>query len=312
MQQTPVFGEQDMKQPPLKSIIRLLACVLAALPLLAAASTLERVRSSNSITLGFLPDAAPFSSQEGDQVSGYAIDLCLKVVDRLKTSLALPDLQVRYQPLGEADKFAAVSSGRVDILCSPSPESLVARKTVSFSVPVYTAGLAVMVRDDAPASLVKVLNGEAAHSGPTWRATLNQGLARHTYVTIAGGVTEDWIRQRQRLLGVVATLVTVDDFDAGVRLVAEGKADAFFAARTVLQHYRLKSQYRERLRVLERIFDYAPVAMALERGDEDFRLLVDTALSELYRSDELAQVYARYLGAPDETTQKLFKVYALP
>ena len=52
--------------------------------------------------------------------------------------------------------------------------------------------------------------------------------------------------------------------------------------------------------------------MAVPRDDEDFRLLVDTTLSEMYRSGEIEQAYDKYLEGANETTRKLFKVYALP
>ncbi|MNY67639.1 Bacterial extracellular solute-binding protein, family 3 [compost metagenome] len=66
------------------------------------------------------------------------------------------------------------------------------------------------------------------------------------------------------------------------------------------------------LMVLDRIFEFAPVAMIVERGDEDFRLLVDMALSEAYRSGAIEKAYDQYLGGINETMKKLFRVYALP
>ncbi|MNP57988.1 Bacterial extracellular solute-binding protein, family 3 [compost metagenome] len=64
--------------------------------------------------------------------------------------------------------------------------------------------------------------------------------------------------------------------------------------------------------VLERIFEYAPVAMMVDRNDEDFRLLVDTALSDAYRSGDVALGYEKYLGGASDSVKRLFKVYALP
>ena len=295
----------------LKPINLLLACLLA-LPLLANASTLERVRSSSSLTLGYLPDIAPFSSQQSGQPSGYAIDLCEQVAAHIKSELDLADLQVRYQAVEEAESIAAVSAGSIDILCSPTLETLTERKAVSFSLPIYTAGLAALVREDASPALINVLNGKVAHSGPTWRATINRGLANHTYAVTEGGATEAWVRQQQSQLGVVATLVTVANPEQGVQLVADGKADAFFSERILLQNYLAKNKDASEMRVLERIYEFAPVAMALARDDEDMRLLVDTALSESYRSGELENIYRRHLGEPGEMVKVLFKVYALP
>lgn len=301
-----------MTAKPIKSTARTLLCLLLALPLLAAAGTLERVRDSNAITLAFVPDVAPFSSQQGEQVSGYGIDLCRLVAQRIKTELGLSELRLNFLAVEDAQKSALMAAGKADILCTPSPESLAARQAMSFSVPVYTAGLGVLVRQDAPQTLLAVLAGQPAHSGPTWRATVNRGLARHTYVTMKGGVTQAWILDKVRRLGVVVKLQTVEDYDQGVELIRSGKADAFFSERMFLEHYLKTRNGTEQLQVLPRIFESVPVALGVPRGDEDLRLLVDTALSELYRSGELERLYGEHLGKPGEAEQALFKVYALP
>ncbi|MNH94492.1 Glutamate/aspartate periplasmic-binding protein precursor [compost metagenome] len=290
----------------------LLTFALLTLPLVAGANTLERVRSSHTFTLGYLPDLAPFSKQEGDKASGYAIDLCLKVADKLKSELGLPDLQVHYLPVTVADQVSAVSQGKVDILCTPTAPTLERRKMISYSIPVYTAGLSVVVRNDAAEPLLNVLNGKVATAGPTWRASINNGLANQTYATLEGGVTEDWIRERMRLLNVIASLVTVANNDEGVKLVAEGKADAFFSERMLLRNEIAKEGAARNLMILDRIFEYSPVAMMVDRNDEDFRLLVDTALSEAYYSGFVEKAYDQYLGGSNLTVKRLFRVYALP
>ena len=298
-----------MKPQRTRATHLLFACLLAMAPVIASASTLERVRASNTLTLGYMANLAPFSVQAGDSAQGYAIDLCLKVADKLKSELGLPTLQVRYQPMTIDDEMLAVSSGKVDILCTPTPPTLKRRQRVSYSIPIYTAGLS---RQDAAESLLNVLNGKVARTGPTWRATVNHGLSNQTYATTAGGISEAWIRQQMQLLGVVSNLVTVPDTAAGLKLVAEGKADAFFAERMLLSNLLANQPATSNLILLDRVFEYSPTAMALARDDEDFRLLVDTALSEMYRSGEIEQAYARHLGGVGEMAKKLFKVYAIP
>lgn len=296
----------------IKATHLLLVSLLAMVPALADANTLERIRASHTFTLGYLPDLAPFSVQAGDKASGYAIELCQKIADSVKVELGLPDLQVRYQPVSLDDAMTAVSTGKIDILCTPSPPTLARRKQVSYSVPIYTAGLSVVVRQEAPEALLNVLNGKVARTGPTWRATVNHGLSDQTYATTAGGITETWIRQQMRLLGVVANLVTVKNTEAGVNLVAEGKADAFFAERIMLSNLLATHPSAAKLVLLDRVFEYSPTAMALDRDDENFRLLVDTALSEMYRSGEIEQACNTYLGGISDMAKKLFKVYAVP
>lgn len=297
----------------LPSAIRmLLTGALGLLPLLAGADTLERVRSSNAFTLGYVQDFAPFSSLEGDKPVGYAMALCLKIAERLKEDLDLPNLQVRYRAVTLDEEVNAVSSGEADIVCTPTPETLENRKRVSYSIPVYTAGLSAVVRRDAPEPLLRALNGEEAHSGPTWRATVNRGLANQTIAVLKGGVSEDWVRNKMKMLSVLTTLVTVDSIAAGVNAVAGGKAGTFISERMLLQHQVGKSKDAADLMVVPRLFEFAPAAMIIERGDEDFRLLVDTALSEMYRSGEIEKAQATYLGDVRGTSKLLFKVYGLP
>lgn len=294
---------------------KLLGCVLAlafSVPMLTAAATLDRVRSSGELTMGYMPDVEPFSSKQGDKVDGYAIDICRNIAVRVKQQLELSDLQLNFAAVGDDDAVKAVSNGDVDILCTPLPQTLARRKLISYSLPIYTAGLAALVRDDAPERLVRILQGKEGHAGPTWRATINRGIATHTFAAIKGGVTLDWIRQRMNKLGLVAKLITVDNHEQGVQAVVDGEVSAFFSDRILLTSYAHKSAQSESIRVLGNIYERAPVSMVLGRGDEDFRLLVDTVISEMNDSGELLKAYRKYLGAPSATDESLLKLYALP
>jgi len=301
-----------MSAQPTKTANLFLVCLLSLVPVVAGADTLERVRNSHSVVLGYVPDFAPFSAQAGDKASGYAIDLCQDIFNTIKIELNLPSLQVRYQPVQLGEEVSAVSTGKVDILCTPTPVTLERRKTVSYSIPVYTAGLSAVVNKNAPNSLLKVLKGDVAKTGPTWRTDINRALANMTYATIAGGVTEQWINQQMRSLGVVATLVTVHDTAAGLKRVAEGKADVFFAERTMLKHDLADKYATGNLVLLDRIFEYSTTSMMVDRDDENFRLLVDSALSEMYRTGAIEQAYDKHLGGVSDTSRMLFKLYALP
>lgn len=289
-------------------------CLLAALlpPALAPAQTLDRIRASGTLTLGYLPDQPPFSAAEGDGAAGYAVDLCQKVADQLRTQPGLAALKVRFVPLAPDKALEVVQAGGVDLLCSPLVESLKRRQHVTFSLPVYTAGIGVVVRKNAPRSLVKVLSGEVEQTGPIWRATLNRGLAAHSFAVQGGSLVEDWAREKLRLLKVLVTLETVSSPAEGVEQVANGQVDAFFADQMMLRSLVARDTANADLMVLERRFAFEPVALAMARGEEDFRLQVDTALSQVYRSGAIVPLYGKYFGAPSELDQTLFRVYSRP
>lgn len=288
----------------------MLTALLLAQPL--TAQTLERVRSGNLLTLGYIDQLQPFSSGPATQPSGYVIELCQRVAERIRREQDLPQLRLVYRQLAREEALAALQDGRVDLLCSPLVASLERRRRVSFSLPIYPSGRSAVVRADAPPALLRALEGKVERTAPQWRATINRGLARGTFVVIAGSTTEQWVRQQLRLFGVVSDVVAVQGFAEGIALLEAGKADAFFGDRVVLQRHIAASAAAQPPRVLERIFELEPVALALPRGDEDLRLLVDSELSLIYRSGEIEPLYRQYFGEPGEQVRLLFKAYALP
>ncbi|ERI53676.1 amino acid ABC transporter substrate-binding protein [Pseudomonas sp. AOB-7] len=292
-------------------LVRLLL-LCAWLPAIASAATLERIHDSGQLVLGFVPGNPPFSDGDAQQADGYAIELCRRVASQVQEQLAMPALRLRYQPLTTTDMLDAVAAGRVDILCAPVVESLERRRQVSFSLPIFTAGLGVVVRQDAPATLLLPLKGEAAHSGPTWRATINRGLSRHRFAVLKGTISVDWARTRIRQLGLQSELVEVDSNREGVEQVVSRRVDAFFADRLVLLNYQAQHPQGAQLWVPERLFEVEAVAMPLARDDEDFRLLVDTALSRLNRSSDGEALYRRFFGELSEQSRLMLRLNSRP
>jgi polar amino acid transport system substrate-binding protein len=281
-------------------------------PVIGSAQTLERIQAARAISVGYVPNQPPFTTGGGTKPTGYLIDLCRHVTGMLGTRLGITHLDVKYVATTSDAAFSAVSRGEMDLFCGPASATLAERERVSFSIPVYVTGIGALVRKDASPGLMRVLNGQVAHTGPTWRATINAGLANQRFVVYRGTTTEAWVRERIASLGVLAKVVTVSKYDEGVDLLAQGKADAFFGDRAVLMRYAAERGEGEPLQVIDRRFTLEPIAMAVRRGDEDFRLAVDTALSQLYSSGVYAQTYTIYFGTPSETARLLFQAYAIP
>jgi polar amino acid transport system substrate-binding protein len=289
------------------------AGLLAALaaPLAASAQTLERIKTSGTLNLGFIDGVAPFSAKAADgKAAGFGIELCQPVADAVKARLAPAALNVRFVALKVDAALDSVAKGEVDLLCTPSVDTLKRRATVSYSLPVFNGGIGVLLRADSPRALRDVLNGKVAATGPIWRATVNRGLANHTYAVRAGTVTEEWVRDKTRQLNVSVHVITVDDDAKGVELVRARQADAFFAERVLLLEKVARGSTD--LVVLERKFNVEPMALAMGRNDDDFRLLVDTALSKLFTSAAFPAIYTRYFGPFDDATRAAYLGFSRP
>jgi len=291
----------------------LAAGLLAALaaPLAASAQALERIKTSGNLNLGFIDGVAPFSAKGADgKVTGFGIELCQAVADSVKARLAPATPNLRFVALKVDAALDSVAKGEVDLLCTPSVDTLKRRATVSYSLPVFNGGIGVLLRADSPRALRDVLNGKVAATGPIWRATVNRGLANHTYAVRAGTVTEEWVRDKTRQLGVSVNVITVDEDAKGVEMVRSRQADAFFAERVIL----LEQAGRDSkdLVVLERKFLIEPMGLAMGRNDDDFRLLVDTALSKFFTSATFPALYMRYFGAFDDATKAAYLGFSRP
>lgn len=278
----------------------------------AAAGSLDRVREAGKLTLGYRVDARPLSYQDGSgKPAGYSVALCETIAEEVKTELGLSTLTVDWAPVSGEDRFRAVQEGKVDLLCGTDDATLSRRKEVGFSIPIYLAGMGAVLREDAPRGLKNVLEGRKRVL-LIWRANPAEILERQTFSVVAGSRGEQWLNSRLEKFQIDARVVPVESYDAGVQAVLDRKADVFFAEHNILLDAVRRSTSPEDLNVLERRFTYEPLALALPRGDEDFRLLVDRTLSRLYGSAEFGSFYAQWFGKPDEDTLKFFQMVALP
>ena len=106
--------------------------------------------------------------------------------------------------------------------------------------------------------------------------------------------------------------MTVDSYEAGVASVLDRSAAVFFADRAILVDAAQSNASADDLLVIERLFTHEPIALALGRDDDDFRLVVDRALSKLYLSPEFQNLYLKWFGQPDNATKAFFQMNALP
>src|SRR5687767_13970847 len=83
-----------------------------------AQDTLKKIRDSNSITIGHRDASVPFSYYDDKQQPvGYAMDLCMRVVDAVKSELKMPKLEVKYQLVTSANRIPLIANGTVDLEC---------------------------------------------------------------------------------------------------------------------------------------------------------------------------------------------------
>lgn len=282
------------------------ACVALAAALPASAATLERIKETGRIKLGYLADARPFTYRnEAGTAEGYAVALCQRIAEQVKTRLSLPQLTVDWVPVTMDNRLSEVQQGNIDLLCTPTSVSLARRQEVAFSIPVFGGGNRAVVRADAVPTLRAAL-AEKPDTKPVWRGSPASRVLKGATLAVASGTSaEKWLETERVRLQVDAKIAPVADYRAGLRQVLDRKADVFFGDRTLILSA-MDDSSRKNLVILDRLFTHELAALALPRGDEDFRLTVDRALSEFYASPDFRQLYERWCGRFDDNARTFF------
>jgi ABC-type amino acid transport substrate-binding protein len=114
---------------------------------------------------------------------------------------------------------------------------------------------------------------------------------------ITGTTTEKVLKETIKRRGIAAELVTVKTRDAGLQLLDSGKVDGFASDRIVLIGIVLTGKTKgSSFKLLDEDFSVEPYALALPKGDHDYRLAVNRVLARLYRTGEIAKIYNPWLG----------------
>lgn len=262
----------------------------------AAETTLDQIKSSKSIRLGYRDASIPFSFVGDDkQPRGFSVDLCKIVADDLAKQLKLDKLDVQWVPVTAQSRFDALKSGKIDLECGNSTQTLARRAEFDFSVMTFVDGAGLLFR-----------KGEIP--------TSSDHLTGQRIVVVAGTTTEKALEALGASAKLGAGLIRVADHGAALKALADKQANAYAADRTILITTALASGHADLFELSGAQFTYEPYGLMMRR-DADFRLAVDRSLARLYRSGEIAPVFQRWfqpLGNPGELIKVMFLLNGLP
>ncbi|MGE4371724.1 MAG: amino acid ABC transporter substrate-binding protein [Xanthobacter sp.] len=269
--------------------------VQSATPATEHMPTLQRVKETGTFRIGYRHAAPPYSYVDKDgEISGYIVDICREVARNVQSTLKMPQLDVQYVEVSAEDRLKAVRDGKIDILCEPTSMTMSRRAMVDFSLPTFLDGASVVTRGK-PVQSLEDLQGRKV------------GVLKNT-------TTADTLRNTLQEMHLQADITPVNSHPEGLRLLSEGKLDAYFADRGILNFLLTNSPYSDQLALADQYFTFETYALALPRGDTQFRVLVDSTLADLYRSEKIHGILARTFGEfpPDQFLNALFIINGVP
>jgi ABC-type amino acid transport substrate-binding protein len=261
----------------------------------APRDTLARISQTQTIRLGFREDAKPFAFKGPDGApAGYSVELCKRVVTSLKSQLNLAKLDVQWVPVTVASRMPAVMDGTVDLECGSTSRTLGRERQVDFSNTIWVEGASYVSLSSRPIARAAELNGKR--------------------VGVIPGSTTEKVLKGLSDRGVVPVFVTVQTHTDGIAAVRDGRADAYATDRLILVGEVLGGPAGSTLRLSDDYLSMETYSLMMRR-DPDMRLAVNRALSDIYRSGEIVNVFHQTFPpsvVPSPLIEAVYVLNALP
>jgi ABC-type amino acid transport substrate-binding protein len=277
----------------------LIAVVCAlALPTLAQAGTLDQIKKSGEIRLGYRTDSLPLAFNEpSGQPSGYSVDLCRRIAAAVKETLKLNDLKITYVPLTSEDRVDAIASNKADIECGSTTMTLTREEKVDFTLMTFVTGGSLLSLADSAVSTMADLAGKSV-------------------AVVSGTTTEPALKSYLAKTLVDAKVMTVATREEAMKELDAKHVAAFASDQIVLIGQILLAAEPRKYALSHDLFSYEPYAFMVRRNDADFRLVADRAIAQIYRSGQIEQLYQRWLGQvgvkPSPVLAAMYVLQALP
>lgn len=242
-------------------------------PLLAG--TLQKIRATGSITIGYRESSIPFSylSARGEPI-GYSIDLCRQLVDAIGDAIgrAVP---IRWQKVTPDTRIGAVASGAVDLECGSTTSNLERQRTVAFSPTFFVSGTKLMVPAASPIRSYGDLAGKRV-------------------VVTAGTTNEKTLLDLKQKFKLDFALSSAPDHAASFAMLQSGQVDAFATDDVLLYGLIATANAKGRFMVVGDFLSYDPYGVMYRKGDADLTRLVDTTFQRLAQDREIERRYERW------------------
>ena len=259
--------------------------------------TLKKIKDSGAITIGYREQYVPFSFRGNDgKPAGYSIDLCSRVVTSVQQQLGLPKLDVKWVAVTVDTRIPSIVRGTIDLECGSTTNTLTRQEQVDLSHMTFVDGGSFLVKTASKIASFQDLGGKKIG-------------------VIPGTTTEKVLREALQKALVSAQITPVTDHRGGLAALEGGAIDVYASDRVILLGLAVTAQDPGQFSIAEQYLSYEPYGLMLRRGDAPFRLAVNRALSHLYRSGELMQIYSRWfgkLGPPGNLLLAMYALHALP
>jgi glutamate/aspartate transport system substrate-binding protein len=256
--------------------------VLAAVQPAAAqdSGTLKKIKDTGTITLGHRDSSIPFSYYDDkQQVVGYAMDICMRIVDAVKNELKMQKIDVKLNPVTSATRIPLMANGTIDLECGSTTNNLERQKQVAFTITHYVTANRYVAKKASNINKLADLKGK-------------------TVVSTSGTTNIKWLTEENQKQNLGMNIVAAKDHAEAFLMVDSGRAAAFFMDDILLYSLVAGARNPSEWAIGSEAYTIEPYGIMLRRDDPAFKKVVDNAVTQLYKSGQINALYEKWFQKP--------------
>src|SRR5262249_49003961 len=278
-------GEPLPRRYSMKPVARTCFAVVAALFALSVnaqelTGTLKKIKDTGAITVGHRESSIPFSYlDDKQQPIGYAMDLCMKIVDAVKAELKMPNLKVNMQPVTSSNRIPLLQNGTIDLECGSTTNSVDRQKQVSFGPTYFVINVTGAVKKNSGIKTLADLNGK-------------------TISTTSGTTSVPLLKKYDKTANVEIKEIYGKDHAESFLLLSQDRTSAFVMDDILLAGQIANSGNPGDYMSLPESLRQEPYSMMIRKDDAQFKALVDKTVGGVMKSGEIHKIYSKWFTTP--------------
>ena len=260
--------------------LALLASAALVAPAFAQEGALKKIKDGGSITIGHRDASLPFSYYDDKQQPiGYAMDLCMRIVDAVKAELKLPKLEVKYQLVTSANRIPLMANGTIDLECGSTTNNLARQEQVGFTITHFVTANRWVAKKSSNVKTLASLKGK-------------------TIVSTAGTTNIKQITEINAAKNLGMNIISANGHSEAFQMVETGRAVAFVMDDILLAGLAAQSRSPNDYEISAEALSVEPYGIMLRKDDKAFKAVVDAAMANTYRSGAINAIYAKWFQNP--------------
>jgi glutamate/aspartate transport system substrate-binding protein len=269
-----------MKLTKLFAVLITTGVVVGAAQAQELTGTLKKIKDTGTITVGHRESSIPFSYLDDKQKPiGYAMDLCMRIVDAVKTELKMPNLKVNLQPVTSSNRIPLLQNGTIDLECGSTTNSVTRQQQVSFGPTYFVINVTAAVKKTSNINSLADLSGK-------------------TVSTTSGTTAVPLLKTYEKTKNAEVKEIYGKDHAEAFLLMVDDRVAAFVMDDILLAGQIANSRNPADFRIIPESLRQEPYSMMLRKDDPQFKALVDKTIGGIMKSGEIEKIYAKWFTSP--------------